>query len=270
MYPSAFISPFPHSPILLAVLPLSSRIPSLPSCLLVPPAEPLLPHSPPLWQSARPSSCTPHSFCWPSPQLASIIPVSSFPSWWTPTVPSTLPAEAPLCLLSAPRFETPSHLHLEEAGAVTTGMIPLQQHSPAPGLHRHALLAHLLEQRGHEHRAGSPVGCSAPEARVCWWMGRKVFRKLNNLKQRWVWQEHALMSSSLVTTDPIPEHDVAAALHQKAGGFIFFPLSNVGKTTFLLSSPLVFLGNGWIGLADNIKINLPWERDTTWKSQIKW
>lgn len=65
MYPSAFISPVPHSPILLAVLPLSSSIPSLPSCLLVPPVQPLFPHSPPLWQSARPSSCTPHSFCWP-------------------------------------------------------------------------------------------------------------------------------------------------------------------------------------------------------------
>lgn len=30
-----------------------------------PPVQPLFPHSPPLWQSARPSSCTPHSFCWP-------------------------------------------------------------------------------------------------------------------------------------------------------------------------------------------------------------
>lgn len=52
------------------------------------------------------------------------------------------------------------------------------------------------------------------------------------------------MSPSLVTIDPVPEHDGTAALSQKAGGFIFFPLSNVGKTTFLLSSPLVFLGNG--------------------------
>lgn len=117
---------------------------------------------------------------------------------------------------------------------------------------------------------GSPGGCSAPEAGVCWWMGIKVFRKLNNLKQGWVCQEHALMSPSLVTTDSVPERDGSTALNQKAGGFVFFPLSNVGKTAFLFSSPLVFLGNGWIGLADNIKINLAWERDTTWKSQIKW
>lgn len=78
------------------------------------------------------------------------------------------------------------------------------------------------------------------------------------------------MSPSLVTIDPVPEHDGTTALNQKAAGFIFFPLSNVGKTAFFLSSPLVFLGNGWIGLADTIKINLAWERDTTWKSQIKW
>lgn len=52
------------------------------------------------------------------------------------------------------------------------------------------------------------------------------------------------MSPSLVTIDPVPEHDGITALNQKAAGFIFFPLSNVGKTAFFLSSPLVFLGNG--------------------------
>lgn len=38
---------------------------------------------------------------------------------------STLPAEAPLYPLSVPTLKTPSHLYLEEAGAVITGMIPL-------------------------------------------------------------------------------------------------------------------------------------------------
>lgn len=51
-------------------------------------------------------------------------------------------------------------------------------------------------------------------------------------------------SLSLVTINPVPEYDGTAGLNQTAGGFLFFPLFNVGKTTFLLSSLLVFLGNG--------------------------
>lgn len=45
-------------------------------------------------------------------------------------------------------------------------------------------------------------------------------------------------SPSLVTIDPVPEHDGTAALNQTAGGFLYFLLFNVGKTTFLLSSLL--------------------------------
>lgn len=51
-------------------------------------------------------------------------------------------------------------------------------------------------------------------------------------------------SPSPVTINPVPEYDGTDSLNQTAGGFLFFPLFNVGKTTFLLSSLLVFLGNG--------------------------
>lgn len=176
MYPSTFISPFPHSPILLAVLPLSSRIPSLPCCLLVPRVEPLFPLSPPLCQSALSFLLHLSQLQLGSSQLASITPISSFPSWWTPTL----------------------YLHFQQKHLCT--------HSLLPHLRPHLTYTwkkQELSLQGWSHsaaqswagttqawsagtslgavrewaQAGSPVGCSAPEAGVCWWMGTKVFRK---------------------------------------------------------------------------------------------
>lgn len=82
-------------------------------------------------------------------------------------------------------------------------------------------------------RAGSQVGCSAPEADG--WEEKSLW-KTECLETETIRREHAWTSPSLVTIDPVPEHDGTAAFNQKAGGFLFFPLFNVGKTTFLLSS----------------------------------
>lgn len=57
--------------------------------------------------------------------------------------------------------------------------------NPAPPLQPwagHALLAHPLERFGHECRAGARVGCAAPEAGGCWWMGGKDLRKVEQLE----------------------------------------------------------------------------------------
>lgn len=87
-------------------------------------------------------------------------------------------------------------------------------------------------------------------------MGGKNLGKLEQLET-----EMSLLGTCMDVSEPChhrscSEHDGTAALNQTAGVYLFFPLFNVGETTFLLSSLLVFLGNGWIGLADDIKINL--------------
>lgn len=86
------------------------------------------------------------------------------------------------------------------------------------------------------HRAGSLVGCSAPEDVGFWWVGEKNLWKNGAPRNRGESAEN--MRRCLWALSPQILFPNTERLSQTAGGFLFFPLFNVGKTTFLLPSLL--------------------------------